>query len=488
MNYKDKILILPCGGSEFEKINPAFLDRVDNTPKLFKSIENIDIQKIQKVYIILFENKYIENQCEVLNHWIGDRTDLYKYIVIKPTESVVETVYELTKTLDDCELYIKDYDDTFELKNDDLNPNSVYYYSLNNGGITDVEKKSYLRIDPINTVLNIVEKDVISSNFCVGLYSFNSSNLFNKTFEKLRKNKLKNLFISHVIYDMILNGERFTAVSVKNYIDWGSDDLWQNYVKTKTNNTKKLWIYGCSHSTWYQPEWSKIEVDGEKAVWSTQLANLLQKKYNCDIEVRDRALASHSIHGIWKIFQADFQNNKISSNDIVIFNASYPLRFKLDFLINNKNQNRLDLTRQYLPLLGKESRPENKIHDDIKELSVDDNVLFTEWVLLQETIFYILDNIGCDWYQWQLEDLELLQIWFDKKPMPLVGWSVLDIDDFPTYKVLEKNIINPPKKFDSWKKWIDSNRWCEPNKEDDHISVNGHRKFAEYLYKKITND
>ena len=32
MNYKDKILILPCGGSEFEKINPAFLDRVDNPP------------------------------------------------------------------------------------------------------------------------------------------------------------------------------------------------------------------------------------------------------------------------------------------------------------------------------------------------------------------------------------------------------------------------------------------------------------------------
>lgn len=502
---KKKILILPCGVEDYDTPIPSFLEE-DYTGelKVFASLEGLNIDYFDNIMLVFFKSeKWNHNHAHIMNRRLEKNSrfnqDVVKLLCIEKTESPVDTVYEATKVIQewdeelDYTIFIKDCDDKFTFDNM-YKTNSVYYYSLNNGGITDVEKKSYIRIDPINTVLNIVEKDVISSNFCVGFYSFDSLKLFNNTVEKMIKNGIDKLYLSHVIYQQILEGINFSAEPVTDYIDWGSDLLWKNYIKKQASERKlkRMWIYGCSHSTWFEPSWTKGEHDGDNEKWSQILANKLEERFGYQIEVCDRACPSHSIHGIWKRFQADYQNNAIGANDIVIFSPSYPLRFKLDWLIDNRSDLRVEQTSTALPMIGTESRPENKIDNVVSDIDVNDEVLFIEWVFLQQTIYNILNTIGCKWYQWQLEELSVLQHWYRNPSPNRDEWGILDSADYPKHTILEENLIKPPKPHLSWRKWIDENHWIEDIdgklNRDGHKSKEGHSKFAEYLYKTITND
>jgi hypothetical protein len=78
-------------------------------------------------------------------------------------------------------------------------------------------------------VLTIVEKNVISSDFCCGLYSFKDAKEFSKTYKTIRQEG--EIYVSHVIYQMLLNGSRFHNRSVENFIDWGTQEDWDNFLK-----------------------------------------------------------------------------------------------------------------------------------------------------------------------------------------------------------------------------------------------------------------
>ena len=89
-------------------------------------------------------------------------------------------------------------------------------------------------IDSNKFIKTIVEKDVISNLFCCGGYGFDSAADFVKTYEKLQiltKDSLTEIYISHIIFQQILDGKQFNIEQASNFKDWGTIEDWNQYKK-----------------------------------------------------------------------------------------------------------------------------------------------------------------------------------------------------------------------------------------------------------------
>ena len=73
---------------------------------------------------------------------------------------------------------IKDSDNFFEFST--KAENAVCYANLADVKINTAINKSYVQLADSGSVVNIVEKQIISNTFCVGGYSFKSSKEFQK--------------------------------------------------------------------------------------------------------------------------------------------------------------------------------------------------------------------------------------------------------------------------------------------------------------------
>ena len=94
--------------------------------------------------------------------------------------------------------------------------------------LLDAKNKSYISFDRLGKVINIAEKKVISDYFCCGAYQFQSAKEFIKYSRKCLKLS-KNVFISDVIYSMILDNHSFFYTEAENYIDWGTLREFRNF-------------------------------------------------------------------------------------------------------------------------------------------------------------------------------------------------------------------------------------------------------------------
>lgn len=151
--------------------------------------------------------------------------DNVEFLVLdKPTASHSETVYEtLVRSGVNGGFYLKDCDNRFAIEY--IKGNSVASISLNEIDLIDAKNKSYIELDELGYVRNIVEKNVISSDFCCGGYSFASAKKFIESYKRLnglKKQVTGEIYISHVIYDLLLQGEIFRSHRAEKYEDWGT--------------------------------------------------------------------------------------------------------------------------------------------------------------------------------------------------------------------------------------------------------------------------
>lgn len=90
---------------------------------------------------------------------------------------------------------------------------------------------SYVELDDQFYITNIIEKKIISRYFNAGAYIFEDSTVFCRYFEKL--SCYKNLFMSHVVYFMLLDKILFRPFIVKDFEDWGSNKAYNYFVTNK---------------------------------------------------------------------------------------------------------------------------------------------------------------------------------------------------------------------------------------------------------------
>lgn len=125
-------------------------------------------------------------------------------------------------------ILIKDSDNYFSCHVN--GENGVCFGNLNDCGLIKPGNKSYVELSPDGHIINIVEKQVVSANFCVGGYAFQEATDFVAACESLPISE--NRYISNIIYQMILQGSVFKAIPTEDYRDWGTIEDWGRYQRT----------------------------------------------------------------------------------------------------------------------------------------------------------------------------------------------------------------------------------------------------------------
>ncbi|WP_305818605.1 hypothetical protein [Photobacterium leiognathi] len=139
-----------------------------------KSIENIDLDVFDRVVVVCLKEhleKYTSRNMvlESFAKSCGVKPELV--ILEEPTSSQSDTIYQAIKRGNiEGSIFIKDCDNLFTCSPEPIN--AVTTINLNDIELVDAKNKSYVEIDSLDVISNIVEKEVISNFFCCGGYSF----------------------------------------------------------------------------------------------------------------------------------------------------------------------------------------------------------------------------------------------------------------------------------------------------------------------------
>lgn len=140
-----------------------------------------------------------------------------KIVVLdNPTSSQAETIY---KTI--CQehingaIFIKDADCTFTAE---IYPqNGIVVYPLEKLTMVNPQHKSYVAVDDMSYITNTIEKRVIDHYFNAGGYCFDDAATFCKYYENFAGHK--ELYLSHIVFAMLLNKHIFRPFFADNYKD-----------------------------------------------------------------------------------------------------------------------------------------------------------------------------------------------------------------------------------------------------------------------------
>ena len=230
-----KNLILPVAGqsSRYPNMRPKWLITMpDGKLMIEKSISDFNYKIFDKIYIVVLDEhlkKYVDkrNLLRSLKKNISKKIELI--VLKKATSCQAETVYKAIKQKNiKGGIVIKDCDNSFKCNFDKKQSNEIMVLNLNNIDLVEAKSKSYVTFDKLKKIQNIVEKKVISDFFCCGAYSFKSSLDFLKYTKKLLLES-NDVYISHVILEMILNNHIFRSKEVTDYIDWGTVREFRNW-------------------------------------------------------------------------------------------------------------------------------------------------------------------------------------------------------------------------------------------------------------------
>jgi hypothetical protein len=225
-------LIIPIAGrsSRFPGTRPKWmLNHPNGNLMVAEAISGLDLSVFENInFICLKEHYEMYNISGMLERQFSKMglAGKVRISIIEKSDSQPETVYRGVKDLKiKGPIFIKDSDNYFEVIPG--RGNSVGCAFIPETPCSRVDNKSFLMMDETGVVKNIVEKRVISEYFCTGAYTFSSAAEFCQYYEKL--SDMDNLYISHIIYQMILDGHVFKGQKVSSYLDWGTLDDWKAF-------------------------------------------------------------------------------------------------------------------------------------------------------------------------------------------------------------------------------------------------------------------
>lgn len=138
-------------------------------------------------------------------------------VLDKPTTNQPETIYKTIRLKNlKGSVFIKDADCYFEA--DVFPENGVAVCPLESLPLVDPGNKSYVAVDDMQHITNIIEKKIINNLFNAGGYCFANADDFLSGYEKYYH--LGHLYLSHIIYGMLLEGHTFRPIETKTYKDW----------------------------------------------------------------------------------------------------------------------------------------------------------------------------------------------------------------------------------------------------------------------------
>lgn len=230
-----KTLILPVAGrsSRFPGMRPKWLLTLpDGQLMLQKSVERLEMDNFDRLVVVCLRehlDTYLTPASldSVLSEMHHPRVELC--VLDAPTSSQSDTVAQaLEQARVDGPFFVKDCDNMFHARWN--GGNEIAVLDLNHVDLIDAKNKSYVTADTLGNVSNIVEKRVISNLFCCGGYGFASAQTFLQHFRAIRSSK--EIYLSHVIYSMLMGGESFRTAEADGYVDWGTLREYRHYTRS----------------------------------------------------------------------------------------------------------------------------------------------------------------------------------------------------------------------------------------------------------------
>lgn len=221
-------VIIPCAGlsSRFPGLRPKYL-LTDYSGKLMieRAAHNF-IGKYKVHIVILEEHNRVYNSESKLKEAFGDSVNIIK--LPNPTRGPADTVYQAIKQLNfkkDTSILIKDSDGFYN--STIIDGNVIYVCNLNkNPNIKNVHAKSYTITNEQGIISSVVEKQIVSNNFCAGGYQFESAGKYVEIFELISSNIKNEIFVSNIVDYMINKNHIFLEQEVENMIDVGTSNDW----------------------------------------------------------------------------------------------------------------------------------------------------------------------------------------------------------------------------------------------------------------------
>lgn len=197
---------------------------------VFESIKGLNLKDFDHIYVSILrkhEERFglkalLKTQFQVAG--IADK--LHVVILDSPTRNQPETIAKTIESENiEGHILIKDADNQFECT--PSKSNSIGIFPLDALDQVNPSHKSYVAVDDSMYVTNIIENKIIGRYFCAGAYGFENASQFLSYYSKLSDNET--LYLSHIIYAMLLDNIDFRPIIVKKYLDWGTKKEWKMY-------------------------------------------------------------------------------------------------------------------------------------------------------------------------------------------------------------------------------------------------------------------
>ena len=207
----------------------------DGVPLCLKSIGGLPLDAFGHIYLTVLKKHVdrfgIDTLLDFYLHRLGI-ANAKVTVLAEPTASQAETVAQTIEQEGvEGPIFIKDADGYFVLE--DLWPhNAVALFPLERMELVDPRNKSFASVDDMSYITNIIEKRVISTLFSAGGYCFESAADWLARYRHLCDATAPDarIYMSHIIYSMLLEGRIFRPLAAGDYKDWGTSTLYRFYV------------------------------------------------------------------------------------------------------------------------------------------------------------------------------------------------------------------------------------------------------------------
>jgi len=191
-----------------------------------KSIMGLELDKFDNIYFTVLkkhdERFFIVDSLNLQFKRLGIKNA--KVVVLdEPTQDQAETIYQtIQQEHIEGSLFIKDADCFFKTELSDSN--SVAIFPIEELEVLTPKDKSYVAVDDMYYLTNIIEKSVVGHYISAGGYSIKRVETFLHYYHQLRG--FGRLYLSHIIYAMLLDKKTFRPMMVEEYKDWGTQGDW----------------------------------------------------------------------------------------------------------------------------------------------------------------------------------------------------------------------------------------------------------------------
>ena len=224
-------IIIPCAGlsSRFPNLRPKYLLTDYSGKMMIEGAAKNFIGKYPVTITILKQHDDIFDATKLLEEVFGDRVKIVR--LDEPTTGPADTVYQTLKLagIDPSSPFlIKDSDGFYD--SELVEGNAIYVCNLNkNPTIKNVHAKSYTVTNEQGLINSVVEKQIVSNNFCAGGYQFESAGQYMEIFDTIKNTVTSEIFVSNIIDYMIAQGSIFVEQEVTNFYDLGTAPDWFEY-------------------------------------------------------------------------------------------------------------------------------------------------------------------------------------------------------------------------------------------------------------------